>query len=206
MFDVYRSWSTERLEARRRAVIGEQRRLHAEELAIVRVLDERGRIDPTIGSAGESAQRVREKVETARALEELPAIADVAMQGGFSDEQLSSVVQLADGASDREWATLARRIAIGTRAPALSPKTSRAVLLRDGRCRVPGCVRRRGLQVHHLVPRSWQGTDDISNLAAVCPAHHRLLVPHGLLALVGNPNLPDGLELVTASRAPPRAA
>jgi hypothetical protein len=34
----------------------------------------------------------------------------------------------------------------------------------------------------------------------------RLHVPHGLLALVGNPNLPDGLELVTASRAPPRAA
>jgi hypothetical protein len=60
------------------------------------------------------------------------------------------------------------------------------------------------LQVHHLRPRSWKGTDEISNLAAVCPAHHRLLIPHGLLALVGNPNLPDGLELVTASRAPPR--
>jgi hypothetical protein len=97
-------------------------------------------------------------------------------------------------------------VAIGTRAPALSPKVSRAVLLRDGRCRVPGCARRRGLQVHHLVPRSWQGTDEIANLTAVCPAHHRLLIPHGLLALVGNPNLPDGLELVTASRGPPRVA
>jgi hypothetical protein len=32
------------------------------------------------------------------------AIASVAMEGGFSDEQLSSVVQLADGESDREWA------------------------------------------------------------------------------------------------------
>jgi hypothetical protein len=58
-------------------------------------------------------------------------------------------------------------------------------------------------QVHHLVPRSRGGTDDIANLAAVCPAHHRLLIPHGLLALVGNPNLPDGLKLVTAGRAPP---
>jgi hypothetical protein len=75
--------------------------------------------------------------------------------------------------------------------------------LRDTRCRVPGCGRRRGLQVHHLVPRTYGGTDDISNLAAVCPAHHRLLIPHGLLALIGNPNLPDGLELVTASRAAP---
>lgn len=69
--------------------------------------------------------------------------------------------------------------------------------------RIPGCARRRGLEVHHLVPRSSGGSDDISNLAAVCPAHHRLLVPHGLLALVGNPNLSDGLELVTASRGPP---
>jgi hypothetical protein len=360
MFDVLvdelRTHSTEWLESRRCVVISAQRELHTEELAIVRVLDERGRIDPTIGSNGESAQTVRDKTETARALETLPAIASVAMEGGFSDEQLSSVVRLADGESDREWArrgpsmdpqeldrqarklrkvsvedsraryaarelkvwwnrdktmlslrgqlpdamgaqfeqtitrlteqmkmkgepwrpfdqraadalvalcdpvpsdddeyapTLATLagiqvavplegpaeiagipiadslleqlranasitpvlvdddgavLAIGRTAPALSPKVRRAVLLRDARCRVPGCGRRRGLEVHHLVPRSWDGTDDIANLAAVCPAHHRLLVPHGLLALVGNPNLPDGLELVTASRGPPRVA
>jgi len=353
MFESYRSWSTERLEARRRAVIGEQRRLHAEELAIVAVLDERGRIDVSMGSDGDSARVVREKVETARALESLPEIAAVAFDGGLSDEQLSSVVRLADEESDREWARrapnvdpaelerLARRatkptaddsrsrhaarelrmwkkhgfvhlrgqlpdemgarfeasitalademkppkgqpwlpfeqraadallalcdlpgvgeehepslsklagiqaavplhgaaeiagvpiadslleqlranasitpvlvdddgtvLAIGRATPTISPKLRRAVLLRDARCRVPGCERRRGLEVHHLVPRSWQGTDDISNLACVCPAHHRLLIPHGLLALVGNPNLPDGLELVTASRAPPVA-
>ena len=48
------------------------------------------------------------------------------------------------------------------------------------------------------------GATEISNLAAVCPAHHRLLIPHGLLAQVGNPNLPDGLELVSASRGPPK--
>src|SRR4029079_2864000 len=92
------------LESRRREVIGAQRELHAEELAIVRVLDERRRIDPTIGAHRHSARVVRDKVETARALEALPAIASVAMDGGFSDEQLSSVVQLADGESDREWA------------------------------------------------------------------------------------------------------
>jgi hypothetical protein len=355
MFDVLvdelRTHSTEWLESRRCEVISAQRELHAEELAIVRVLDERGRIDPTIGSHGDSARVVRDKVETARALEALPEISRVAFGGGLSDEQLSQVVQLADEESDREWARrapdvdpleLARQarklskptadesrarhaarelklwwnrertmlqvrgqlpdamgaefeqtiehltermkvngeawtpferrsadallvlcelaasdddapclaglsgvqvaiplegpaeiagvpiadtvveqlranasitpvlvdddgvvLAIGKAAPAISPKLRRAVLLRDARCRVPGCARRRGLQVHHLVPRSWQGTDDISNLAAVCPAHHRLLVPHGLLALVGNPNLPDGLRLVTAPRGPP---
>jgi hypothetical protein len=354
MFDEYRSWSTQRLEARRRAVVGEQRQLHAEELAIVAVLDERDRIDVSMGSAGESARVVREKVETARALESLPEIAAVAFDGGFSDEQLSSVVRLADEESDAEWARrapnvapdeLARMarnankpsaedsrarfaarslkmrwtpgkgmlrlygqlpdvmgaefeatitklteamkpgkgqawrsfeqraadalvqlcvapepadehaptlapapvlqvgvpprgpgeiagvpiadslleqlranatiepvlvddagapVAVGKRVAGLSPKLRRAVLLRDGHCRVPGCGWRRGLEVHHLVPRSQGGTDDISNLAVVCPAHHRLLIPHGVLALVGNPNLPDGLQLVNAGeRAPP---
>jgi hypothetical protein len=294
---------------------------------------------------------VRDKVETARRLESLPAIASVAMDGGLSDEQLSGVVKVADEASDREWAhraqhtdpleleRLARRaktpsaedararfaarehrmwhrggmlhyrgqlpddmgakfeaiitglteqmkpakgepwvpfeqraadalvalcepycsendhepslavqaniqiavppegpahiagipiaetlleqlranatiepvlldecgavVGFGRRTSAISPKLRRAVLLRDTRCRVPGCGRRRGLEVHHLLPRSRGGLDVIANLACVCPAHHRLLVPHGLLALVGNPNLPDGLELVTASRGPP---
>jgi hypothetical protein len=94
-------------------------------------------------------------------------------------------------------------LGIGRRVSAISPKLRRAVLLRDTQCRVPGCARRRGLEVHHLLPRTWGGFDEIANLAAVCPAHHRLLVPNGLLALVGNPNLPDGLELVTASRGPP---
>jgi hypothetical protein len=45
------------------------------------------------------------------------------------------------------------------------------------------------------VPSSWGGTDDIANLAAICPAHHALLIPHGDYVLEGNPNQPDGLEL-----------
>jgi hypothetical protein len=49
--------------------------------------------------------------------------------------------------------------------------------------------------VHHLTPVSWGGTDDMANLAAVCPAHHALLIPHGDLILEGNPNQPDGLTL-----------
>jgi hypothetical protein len=356
LVDELRIHSTEWLRRERKQLIAQQRTLRTREMAVLRVLDERGQVDCSIGSAGESARVVRDKVETARALESLPEIAAVAFAGGFSDEQLSSVVKLADESSDREWAQRAPRVdpielarlarnaskptaeesrarhearhlktwwspaermlhgrfalpdvmgakfeatiaalteqmkpakgqpwvpfdqraadallqlceapalsdddtptlaplgvlqtavplhgpaeiagvpipdslleqlranssiepvlvdddgvpqAVGRRAPALSPKLRRAVLLRDGKCRVPGCGRRRGLEVHHLLPRTWGGRDEISNLAAVCPAHHRLLIPYGLLALVGNPNLPDGLELVTASRAPPGAA
>ena len=353
LVDELRTHSTEWLRHEREQLVVQQRNLRAREMAVLTVLDERGQVDCSMGSHGESAQVLRDKMETARGLESLPAIGKVAMEGGFSDEQLSSVVKLADAESDREWAArgpnadpvelarLARKakkpteeeararfaarelrmwhgkrdgmlhlrgqlpddmgakfeetinqltermkprkgqpwvpfeqraadallalceprscedeepslavqpivqvavplegpahiggvpiadglleqlranatiepvvvdergvpMFIGRRTSAISPKLRRAVLLRDGQCRVPGCARRRGLEVHHLLPRTWGGEDEISNLAAVCPAHHRLLVPYGLLALVGNPNLPDGLELVTASRGPPR--
>jgi hypothetical protein len=356
LVDELRAHTTEWLRRERDRLVAQQRNLRTREMAVLRVLDERGQVDCSIGSNGESAQIVRDKVETARALESLPQIASVAMEGRLSDEQLSSVTRLADEGSDAEWAhrgpntdpvelaRLARKanqptaedsrarfaarelrmwrgkrdgmfhlrgqlpddmgakfeetinqltermkpakgqpwvafeqraadallslcephapehehepslafqpnvqvavplhgpahiggvpiadglleqlranatiepvlvdergafVAVGRRCSATSPKLRRAVLLRDARCRVPGCARRRGLEVHHLLPRTWGGDDESANLAAVCPAHHRLLVPHGLLALVGNPNLPDGLELVSASRGPPKVS
>src|SRR5262249_57176395 len=73
--------------------------------------------------------------------------------------------------------------AAGRAQASLSAKTVRAVKLRDGKCRWPGCDRRTGLQVHHLWPRSWGGTDEIFNLACVCAGggtdHHAQLAPHG---------------------------
>ena len=345
--DVLRSHSTEWLEARRREVVAEVRRLQSEELAIVRVLDERGRIDISIGLDGESARTVREKVETARALESLPAVAAAAYAGNLSAEQLGAVVRLADEESDAEWAVRApnvtpadlarlargkvkpsveegrarhaarylrmwwdkdrgmlqvrgelpdvmgakfeatvkqltekmrppkgqawerweRRaadaldlmcdavdaaerietpmaaatplfvvevskegpatvagialpdamveqlrasasvepllidesgfaVAVGKRGSSLSPKVTRAVMLRDGHCRCGNCDLRYGLHAHHLRPKSWGGTDDLSNLAAVASVHHPMLIPNGPYALVGNPNLPDGLRMV----------
>jgi hypothetical protein len=89
-------------------------------------------------------------------------------------------------------------VAVGTRTSSLSPKVLRAVLLRDGHCRCGNCEVHYGLHVHHIRPKSWGGSDDLSNLATVCvPAgHHPMLIPHGPWALVGNPNRPDGLRLV----------
>lgn len=95
-------------------------------------------------------------------------------------------------------------VATGRVTAALSSKITRAIRLRDGHCRWPGCDRRTGLQVHHLWPRSWGGTDDISNLATVCTGggtdHHAQLAPHGHLLLLGNPNRPDGLRLIHRDR------
>jgi hypothetical protein len=350
LVDEMRTHSSAWLDARRRAVLDEQRALRSEELAITLVLDERGRVDVSRGSEGESARVVRDKVETARRLESLPEIARAAHEGRLSDEQLHAAVHLADEDSDGEWAerapsmdaaelhrmarnatkpstetsraqhdarslrmwwtdddamlhlrgqlpvlmgkqfedailalteqmtpakgsawetlehraadallqlceahrsdeepTLAPRaclqvlplagpaeiagvpipdslleqlranaiiepvvvdeqrvaVAVGRAVSALSPKIRRAVLLRDARCRLPGCSVRHGLEVHHLRPRTWGGTDEIGNLVAVCPVHHRKLVPYGAWALVGNPNQPDGLHLVAAADLPP---
>ncbi len=87
-------------------------------------------------------------------------------------------------------------VAVGKRGSGLSPKIVRAVLLRDGHCRCGNCDLRYGLHAHHIRPKSWGGSDDISNLAAVASVHHPMLIPNGPYALVGNPNLPDGLRLV----------
>jgi hypothetical protein len=97
----------------------------------------------------------------------------------------------------------------GTRAT-LSPRTLRAVRLRDGHCRWPGCDRRTGLQVHHLWPVSWGGGDERTNLASVCVGgstdHHSQLAPQGQYLLLGNPNRPDGLALVHRDDIPALAA
>jgi hypothetical protein len=310
------------------------------------VLDERGRIDASVGGGGESPRTLRDKVETARALESLPEIAAVAYEGELSLEQLSSVTKFADEDSDAAWARRAPNLApaelarmartaskpstedsraryearslrmwwapdkgmlhlhgqlpdvmgatveatiqklteqmkpakgqvwdsfehraadafvglceqpdvrdetptptpaprpvlqvhapregpaeiagipiadsvleqlranasiepvlvdddgvpifVGKRTTAISPKVLRAVLLRDGSCRC-GCGLRHGLHVHHLRPRSWGGTDDPSNLATIAAVHHPRYIPNGSYALVGNPNLPDGLRTV----------
>jgi hypothetical protein len=65
-------------------------------------------------------------------------------------EQLRANVSIEPVLVDTDGAV----ITVGTRSPGLSPKLRRAVLLRDSRCRFPGCGRRRGLEVHHLLPRS----------------------------------------------------
>src|SRR5690349_7421938 len=104
LVDELRSHTTEWLEARRREVVAEIRGLQSEEHAILLVLDERGRVDVSRGLDGESAKTVRDKVETARALESLPAVAASAAAGALSAEQLRQVVRFADEDSDAEWA------------------------------------------------------------------------------------------------------
>jgi hypothetical protein len=348
LVDEFRCCSTESLCAVREEAVREQRRWRLRELAATLVLDERGRVDDSLAATdGVSVRDVRESCETARALEQLPAIADAAARGELSDDQLVAVTRLADPETDREWAqrasgcspddlrreyrcqqkptpadgakrraarslrywwepeagmlagcfrlpdvdgalfeglcnrmidrmrpakgerweTRERRgadalmdlvrnyadveavsgpqigfsvlippdgpatiagiplpdamvehlrsearieptvldhdgmlVTSGRATSVVSGRDLRAVRLRDGKCRWPGCDRRTGLQVHHLWPRSWGGDDRRHNLACVCTGggtdHHAQLAPQGPYLLLGNPNDPHGLHLV----------
>jgi hypothetical protein len=146
MFDVgghldeLRSWPTDRLEARRIDLVRVQREARIEELDVLRVLDERGQIDVTVGRDGESARTVREKVETARALESLPAVAAAAHAGLLSDEQLVETVKVADEESDVEWAQ---------RAPNMTP----ADLARKARTKTKPTVEES--QARHAARHFW---------------------------------------------------
>lgn len=47
------------------------------------------------------------------------------------------------------------------------------------------CGSDRGLEIHHIIPVVFGGTDDKDNLLCVCKKCHALLTPTGLLAKQG---------------------
>src|SRR5262245_35739116 len=97
LLDEFRCRPTGSLLSERDRVVAEQRRLRVRELALTRVLDERGALDDAMAARdGVSVRTARETVECARALESLPEIAAVAHAGRLSSEQLHAVAQLAD--------------------------------------------------------------------------------------------------------------
>ncbi len=52
---------------------------------------------------------------------------------------------------------------------------ARALWLRDGGCRVPGCGRKYHLHAHHIEAWADGGKTAKSNLALLCPSHHALV-------------------------------
>jgi hypothetical protein len=69
----------------------------------------------------------------------------------------------------------------------LPAAVARAVRLRDrDRCRVPGCSRRRYVDVHHLVERARGGVHSRKNCLCLCGTHHRMLHERQLV-ITGDP-------------------
>ena len=88
-------------------------------------------------------------------------------------------------------------VSVGRTQSAVPDRTRRLVLARDRKCRVPWCTQARWLQVHHIIHDEHDGPTDTWNLAALCPADHRLH-HKGLLGISGNADDPDGLVFTDA--------
>ncbi len=97
---------------------------------------------------------------------------------------------------------------VGRRTHVVPPAMRRAVIVRDRRCRFPGCDRPHAwCDAHHVVHWADGGPTAVSNLLLLCRRHHRLIHrPRGfsLGMLEGRPvfRRPDG-SLLEEDRAPP---
>jgi hypothetical protein len=96
---------------------------------------------------------------------------------------------------------------VGRRTPLISPALRRAVIVRDGHCRFPGCDRpHTWCDAHHIVHWADGGTTGLRNLMLLCRRHHRMIHRLGGFRLVveeGDPvfRRPDGSPL--EDRVPP---
>jgi hypothetical protein len=96
---------------------------------------------------------------------------------------------------------------VGRRTPVIPPAMRRAVIVRDRRCRFPGCDRpHTWCDAHHVVHWADGGPTAVQNLVLLCRRHHRKVHERDgfrLELLDGRPvfRRPDGSLL--EDRAPP---
>jgi len=93
------------------------------------------------------------------------------------------------------WERDGTPISMGRRTRALPRRMRKAVEHRDQGCRIPGCGRRRGLHLHHIVHWEDGGATDTSNLLSLCGFHHRLH-HQGQLPISGNADVDGGIEVL----------
>lgn len=73
---------------------------------------------------------------------------------------------------------------VGRRTPLVPPAMRRAVVLRDRRCRFPGCDRRHTwCDAHHVVHWADGGATAAHNLVLLCRPHHRIVHESGRFLL-----------------------
>ena len=64
-------------------------------------------------------------------------------------------------------------LAVGRRTRAVPPAIRRALRVRDGGCRFPGCDRSRFVHAHHIKHWADGGETALNNLVTLCSFHHR---------------------------------
>jgi len=72
-------------------------------------------------------------------------------------------------------------LSVGRKTRAIPPAIRRALWLRDGGCRFPGCTRDRFVDGHHIVHWADGGETSLDNLILLCRHHHRLVHEGGFV-------------------------
>ena len=96
-------------------------------------------------------------------------------------------------------------LAVGRRTRAVPPAIRRALRVRDGGCRFPGCDRSRYVHAHHIKHWADGGETSLSNLVTLCSFHHRLVHEGGYGVRVDDGEIrftrPDGGVIPPAGTA-----
>ena len=96
-------------------------------------------------------------------------------------------------------------LAVGRRTRAVPPAIRRALRVRDGGCRFPGCDRSRYVQAHHIKHWADGGETALGNLVTLCSFHHRLVHEGGYGVRVDEGEIeflhPDGRVIPPAGKA-----
>lgn len=93
-----------------------------------------------------------------------PAIAVETARRLSCDSQLVSILE-----KDAE------PLSAGRKTRTIPPALRRALTVRDGQCRFPGCERRRFLDGHHVVHWADGGETSLANTVLLCRGHHGLV-------------------------------
>lgn len=71
-------------------------------------------------------------------------------------------------------------LAVGREQRLVTRHQRRALLVRDGKCQFPGCLRTRRLKAHHLISWLNGGPTDLDNLILLCQRHHTRVHEDGI--------------------------
>ena len=96
-------------------------------------------------------------------------------------------------------------LAVGRRTRAVPPAIRRALRVRDGGCRFPGCDRTRFTHAHHIKHWADGGETALGNLVTLCSFHHRQVHEGGFGVRMNEGEIeflhPDGRAMPPAGKA-----
>ncbi len=78
-----------------------------------------------------------------------------------------------DGIIQPVWTTTGTPVNLGRTTRTVPHRIRQLIFDRDRTCRRPGCNNTHRLDVHHLIHWTNGGPTNTTNLAALCPKHHR---------------------------------